>query len=320
MKKTVLFSLVILLSMLLIPLIALPESKTLAQTSSITVPAIENIALDENVNVSITESGKIEKMSVKEYLFGVVAGEMPALYEKEALKAQTVCAYTFLKWRQKENYSKNYDITDDYTKDQCYINKSSAIKKWGSKAEEYSEKIENAIAEVYGETLNYKGEIILSVYHSISSGYTESAENVWGKDYPYLKAVSSEEDKLAENYISTCKITVEDFKKTLNGKTRFGENAKDYFSDFVRTPSAGVKSVKIGDTVFTGSDIRTLFNLKSINFDVTFKDNCFIFTVYGYGHGVGMSQNGANCMAKNGSTYEEILKHYYTDCEINKNS
>lgn len=320
MKKIFIFSALILAVLLLLPLSVIDTKLASEMVLQTGAKADLQPSDSKTVKVLISQTGKVEEMSADEYIFGVVAGEMPALYEKEALKAQAVCANTFLKWRQKENADKGYDITDDYTTDQCYISLETAREKWGDKADEYIQKLKTAINEVKGEALTFDGEIILSVYHSLSSGNTESAKNVWGKDYPYLQSVTSEGDKLAENYISTKTLTLEELKTTFGDKAKLPENLTDCFTNWKRTPSGTVTTVTVSNTEFKGSEIRALFDLKSSNFEVSATDTTLTFTVYGYGHGVGMSQNGANYMAKLGKTYSQILKHYYTGCEIMRNS
>ncbi len=313
MRKFFIISVFLLALFLLLPLSVLNNNPlsvaTMAETAD--KPALN---ATQSVKVLISEQNKTVTLSVEDYLFGVVAGEIPALYEKETLKAQTVCAYTFLKWRARENADKEYDITDNYKVDQCYISKEAALKKWGNKASEYEEKIKSAISEVKGQALTYNGEIILSVYHSLSGGTTESAKNVWGKDYPYLQPAASVGDKLATNYITTFAATEDQIESKLS--VSLPEGLKGSFSDFKRTESGYVKSLKVSKKEFKGSEIREAFGLKSTNFTVSLKDNIFTFTVYGYGHGVGLSQNGANYMAKQGSNYKEILQHYYKGCEI----
>ncbi len=307
--------------LLLLPLTALrenPLSSPVLAESSVASQKSETAQNTETFKVKISDTGEIVTLTREQYLFGVVAGEMPALYEEEALKAQTVCAYTFLKWRQKENKDHEYDITDNYQIDQCYISENAALEKWGSKADEYSQKIKTAIESVSGQALNYNGEIILSVYHAISGGSTESAKNVWGKEYPYLQSVSSIGDKLSANYITTVAATKEKLEKCFS--LTLPTTLKGTFTDFKRTNSGYVKSVKIGGKEFTGSQVREALGLKSTNFEVALKDNIFTFTVYGYGHGVGLSQNGANYMAQQGSDYEEILAHYYKGTQIMRNS
>ncbi|MBE6787190.1 MAG: stage II sporulation protein D [Ruminococcaceae bacterium] len=314
MKKIFILSVSLLASLLLIPLTATTK-KTEPLTALQTSVPIQPPKNPQTIKVLISKTGKTEEIALEDYLFGVVAGEMPALYEADALKAQAICANTFLQWRKKENAQKGYDISDNYTVDQCYVSKDEARKKWGSKADEYESKIKEAIKEVKNQTLAYNGEIILSVYHSVSSGKTESAKNVWGKDYPYLQAVDSSADRQSEHCVSKNTFTLEELKTALSLATP--QNAsQNIFSNFDRTQSGIVKTVKILDKEYKGQEIRTALNLKSSNFKVKFENGNYNFTVYGYGHGVGMSQNGANEMAKQGKTYEEILKHYYTGTEI----
>lgn len=320
MKKFFTLSVFLLALLLLLPLTALTKnplsSPVLAESTTSSQPETLNPTA-ENFKVLISNTNETVTLTREEYLFGVISGEMPALYETEALKAQAVCAYTFLKWRQKENKDKPYDITDNFQVDQCYISKEKALEKWGSKADEYSQKIESAIESVKGQALYYNGEIILSVYHAVSSGITESAKNVWGKDYPYLQSVSSIGDKLATNYITTATATKEKIEKCFS--VTVPTSLKGTFADFKRTNSGYVKTAKICGKEFSGSKIREALGLKSTNFNVTLKNNVFTFTVYGYGHGVGMSQNGANYMAQQGSDYKEILAHYYKGTEIMRN-
>ncbi len=310
MKKILVLMVFIVISSILIPI------GTLGSTNSQMTP-LPTIAKQEpsEIKVLISKTGKIEQMTVSDYLFGVLAGEMPALYEIEALKAQVVASNTFLKWRQKENSDKDYDITDDYTTDQCYLSVEEIKDKWGSKYEEYEAKIKGAIEEVENQTITYDGEIILAVYHSISSGKTEKAKDVWGKDYPYLQSVDSSADRDSKNCVSYKEITKEQMGKLFSiGK--WPQKPQNIFSDFSRTLSGAVKSVKVDQKELKGTEIRSLLDLKSSNFEVDYKNDKFVVTVYGYGHGVGMSQNGANEMAKKDKTYTEILKHYYKGVEI----
>jgi stage II sporulation protein D len=314
MKKIFISAMILLAFLILLPLTALKPAK-----NSTHIPTSMPIDLSKSTNtfkVLISQTDKVEEIAVKDYLFGVVSAEMPALYATEALKAQAVCAYTFALWRQQQNADKPYDITDNFKTDQCYISRQDALKKWGSKADEYAKKIESAINDTQNEMLTYNGEIILSVYHAVSGGNTESAKNVWGKDYPYLQSVTSVGDKLAKNYISEVTFTAEQLK-TAFGITK--DISKNPFTEFTRTDAATVKTVKFCGQEYKGSEVRTILELKSSNFETEFKNNSVIFTVYGYGHGVGMSQNGANYMAQQGSDYKEILAHYYKGAEVMRN-
>lgn len=316
MKKIFLLAVIVLAAMLLLPLTAL-ENLEVTPTSAPSTTPLKSTNQTKTFKVLISSTNTVTEITADDYIFGVVAAEMPALYHEEALKAQAVCAYTFALWRQKENAEKEYDITDDFTVDQAYISRQAALEKWGENAEEYTKKIEKAINDTKNLTITHNKEIILSVYHAISCGSTESAENIWGKDYPYLKTVSSAGDKLADNYISTVTVNFETLKTT------FGETEQplnNCFTDFNRSEQGTVISLKVFGKEYSGSEVRKLLNLKSQNFEVAYSEDGVTFTVYGYGHGVGLSQNGANYMANQGSTFKEILTHYYTNCEITNNS
>lgn len=316
MKKIFVCAVVLLAVLLLLPLTALKKSENDNATVVPTLQSFANATESHSFKVLISDTGEIKEMAVNDYLFGVIAAEMPALYEAEALKAQAVCAHTFALWRQNQNSDKEYDITDNFKTDQCYISRAEAYEKWGSKADEYAQKIENAIKSCGNQLLTYNGEIILAVYHAVSGGSTEAAKNVWGKDYPYLQSVASTGDKLAKNYISEAVVTTQE----LNAKfATTAEITQNPFTDFTRTNAGTVKTVNFCGKEYKGSEIRELFDLKSSNFETEFKNGTVIFTVYGYGHGVGLSQNGANYMAQQGSDYKEILSHYYKGCEITEN-
>lgn len=267
-------------------------------------------------NLLRKESGKIEKISANDYLCGVLAAEMPASYETEALKAQAVAAYTFALYR-KERTKEKYDITDDYKTDQSYTPLSQAQEKWGEKSSEYTAKIKSAVASVSGMYLSYENKTALSVYHAISSGKTESCKEVWGNDIPYLVATDSAFDKTSPSYISTLTLSVAELKEKLKGYT-ITESTQDYFKNIKKTDSGRVKTLNLCGKEVTGSDIQKALYLRSASFDVVCQNDSFTFTVYGYGHGVGMSQYGANAMAKQGSSYKEILYHYYKGCKIKK--
>lgn len=319
MKKVLVLSLLISVSMLLIPLVSIKNTQSVAAGAVISneVPKAEKKII-ETFKVYNKETDKITELAYEDYIFGVVAAEMPALYEAEALKAQGVAAYTFACVRSSENKDKPYDITTDHTTDQSFITKEEATAKWGDKAQEYIEKIENAVKDISGYMITYNNSPIVAVYHAISSGKTESCENVWGKDYPYLKSVLSDGDKLAENYISKLTISADELKKTLGEEINLTGNSENYFGNIKRTDAGYIKEINICNNAVSGAKLRSLLNLKSTNFTISFEENNFTFTVLGYGHGVGMSQNGANYMAKQGSNFKEILTHYYKGCSIEK--
>lgn len=260
------------------------------------------------------KSNTIILMTAQDYIFGVIAAEMPALYHTEALKAQAVAAYTYACYKRDQNANKKYDITTDYTVDQSYKEKAQAKKDWGSKGDEYTKKIESVIEATTGQILTYNNKPILAVYHAVSSGRTYSAKDVWGTEIKYLQSASCEGDKLANNYICEFEFTTAQLKKKFSidkneEKMKLISNCK--------TKSGGlVESASVFGNKFSGSEIRNVLNLPSQNFTVTLNKNGCIITTYGYGHGVGMSQNGANYMANQGYSYKKILSHFYRNSKL----
>lgn len=318
MKKMYFVSLVILaLSMLFFPLAAGDNSKV--GEGLPTIGGGDNLFIFEQdgqtLRVLRSESGKIEEMKVEDYLFCVVAAEMPALYETEALKAQAVAAYTYA--LRKANASKSdYDITDSSTTDQAFVEKATAREKWGSNADLYEEKITSAIKSVLYKKIVFDGKPILAAYHAISSGKTENVSDIWGGDYPYLSSVDSVGDKLSPNYLSTAVFSADEFCENLKDLVELSGDGASWLGEMVRTEAGSVKGIMIGGQEISGDKIRSAFSLRSANFDISFADNKFTFTVRGYGHGIGMSQYGAHYLAMQGKNYKEILLHFYTGCEI----
>lgn len=318
MKKIFWIATFIAVVMLLMPLSVLNDGqKVIAAAKKET--KIEKTSLKaDTFRIYDPETEKITEMKATDYIFGVVAAEIPALYEEEALKAQAVAAYTYACYNRNLNKDKDYDLSTDHNVSQSFIPKENLKEKWGSKTEEYTKKIMQAVKSVENYKITYNGEIILAVYHAISSGKTEDCINVWGKDYPYLKSVKSEWDKASQGYKTEITFTVDEIKEKLKGYINETAQPKDYFNDIKTTEAGTVTQLKLCENSLKGSDVRKALDLRSSNFTVTFNDDKFIFTVLGYGHGVGMSQNGANAMAKEGKSFKEILKHYYKDCKIEK--
>ncbi len=311
MKKIFLFTSVMLVFLLILPLTVLGQpSKQTAESVK-----VDKIAPQKTFKILRCETEEIEEISYSDYIFGVLAAEMPALYETEALKAQAVAAHTFALYRTVANEENDYDITDNFKVDQAFITISEAEEKWGENAEEYIQKIKSIVKETENLALTYNGEIILSAYHAISSGKTEDCKNVWGGEYSYLLSVDSVGDKLSPNYISTKNVTLAEIK-ALFPDLILNDDPDAYFKEIQKTDAGRVLTLKMCDNQITGSELREKLDLKSANFDVKFENDSFTFTVYGYGHGVGMSQYGANYMAQQGADFKEILNHYYTGCEI----
>lgn len=248
----------------------------------------------------------------EEYIKGVVAAEMPALFEKEALKAQAVSARTYA--IRKRNETNRTDIPYDIG--QAYITVEQMKQKWGEHFDEYYNRISEAVEQTKGQIMVYDNEPILAVFHAESAGKTESAENVWQQQIPYLKSVDSSLDENAPDFEKSVSFTYDEFIKRFDN--RYGDIAlssqklPQQIKILSYTPAGYVQQIQIGNQTFTGREVRETLNLRSSNFTVQSQNNNIVFTTKGYGHGAGMSQYGAQFMAKEGKTYQQILQHYYT--------
>ena len=320
MKCTVLTSAIVLAVMLASPLHLLSEPTTstlpaATEIESIKEEAPKALGYD---SFSVLVNGSVEELSRTDYIRGVVAAEMPALYETEALKAQAVAAYTFACYRKATRNDSQYDITTDSKTDQCYTSDAECHEKWGEKAEEYLQKINDAVKAVDGMLLTYNGDCALSVYHAISSGTTAACRDVWGKDLPYLVEVPSIGDALDSGYLTTAQFTSDELKSKLSTLSELTGEPQDWFKNLKVATSSRVVSLELCGTTVSGGAVASALGLRSANFEISYCDGSFTFTVKGYGHGVGMSQVGANYMAKQGSDYKEILYHYYNGCKLIK--
>ena len=319
MKNAVAVSIILIAVMLLFPLFSLKSNGSEAKNVSVQNLTGADDFTDKIINtdrktfkIKDKDTGEITEMNANDYIRGVVSAEMPALYEEEALKAQAVAAYSFACYK-KERSTGDFDLTTDPAFYQSYVSDEKAKKNWGSKAEEYLEKINSAVEEVSGKRLTYNGKTALCAYHAISSGKTENCKEVWGGDLPYLTSVDSIGDKLCDDYISTVTFSPE---KIISKLSLSGENKTGIFKNFKRLKTGRVKTVDCDSKELSGAEVAKKLGLRSSNFEVSYKKNKYCFTVKGFGHGVGMSQNGAQYMAKQGSGYEEILLHYYPGCKI----
>ena len=329
MKRPVIFVFVLLLAMIVIPVTALDLSEfspgNVKSTFSVPIFERNKDADSENsdtVKVMAKANGNIMTTSVTEYLVGCVASEMPAAYHEEALKAQAVAAYTNLVRLRKNPDSSlgGADISDDPKKHQGYLSEEQQKEKWGDKYERYHEKILSAVSEVAGEAVTYNSEPIVAAYCAISTGKTENASDIWGGELPYIVSVVSSGDKLSPDYSSTVVLNAEQFRQALSGENdiQLGEDASSWIGNIEKTEAGAVKNIIIGSKTLTGAKARKLFSLRSPAFSVEYLNGNFTFNVSGYGHLIGMSQYGADYMARNGSDYKTILTHYYKGTEIKK--
>ena len=261
-----------------------------------------------NVTVKDVDSNEETNLDLEEYVIGVVAGEMPASFEIEALKAQAIAARSKKK-KKIETSTESYDLVTDIT-NQVYITTEDMQEKWGEDYDFYYDKIKNAVSATKNLVMEYEGDVISAYYFAMSNGATEDVSLVFGEARDYLKSVDSSWDESVKNFSVTTTFTKEEFCSKLSiDCSNITIGAID------RSSTNRVNTIVINDKEFKGTTLRTLLGLRSTDFTIDIADDIKI-TTKGYGHGVGMSQYGANEMAKNGASYEEILNHYYKDIDI----
>ncbi len=275
---------------------------------------------EPTVSVYLSAEGIADEMTWEEYLTCVLMAEVPHTFHEEALKAQAVAARTYCLYRVR--YGDTHADTDagictDHTHCMAYLSKEDAKARWGEEnASQIYDLIFAAVKATAGEYLEWEGKPIAAVFHSSSAGKTENAEDVWGSPYPYLISVDSPE----EQDVRQVSVPLTELNQTL--KTR---GTPDYSSSLWSeknkvslsfTESGRVKTFAMNGYSIKGTALRSALGLRSTSFDVEIKEEAAVFTVRGYGHGVGMSQHGADAMAKQGADYKEILAHYYQGAEL----
>lgn len=277
--------------------------------------SIDNTSTNNTTNSSVSEitvyrsNGSVINLNMTDYLIGVVSSEMPASFNLEALKAQSVLARTYaLKTKQTEK-----KLTDTVST-QSYIDIDQMKNKWGNSFNTYYNKIKNAVENTNGEYLSYNGNYIEALYHSTNNGKTESSLDVFGNYYPYLISVSSEYDKNASSYLRTINMPLD----AISNKLGLSLNNDSVISILSYTDGGNIKEININGNNFSGKKVRELLGLRSADFDISISDNNANITTRGYGHGVGMSQYGANGMANAGYSYKDILSHYYPGTTLTK--
>ncbi|WP_239714243.1 stage II sporulation protein D [Paenibacillus sp. 19GGS1-52] len=292
-------------------------------------------AAQPQVSVYLSQSGQIETLPLEDYVSGVIAAEMPADFELEALKAQAVAARTFIVRRLRAGDVSGVpvpgaDVTDTISH-QAYVSAATLEREWahGGKSAELA-KLRRAVLETRGIIMTYKGEPITASFFASSGGYTENSEDYWNAAVPYLRSVASPWEKgITPNYAVTYTFSTSELLNKLGVADKAVPASKDINhsakAQSVASSSSGItiellslttghriKQISIGGTLFTGREVREKLGLRSSQFTWKRKGNEIFITTYGNGHGVGMSQWGANGMAKEGSTATQILKHYYS--------
>lgn len=324
MKETLKISAIFTIFLILIPMLGFlkyerPEPEPTEEQDA--VPTDDGTFL-----VLECESGQVLSMTMLEYVTGAVLGEMPAEYHEEALKAQAVAAHTYALRRKMQQLAspdpelKGAYISDDSTKYQAFFTPEQAQSFYGEKYTEYNERVKKAAESVINEVLVSGGEPIVAAFHAVSPGKTESAEVVWGSAVDYLVPVESPQDTAAPNYTEEKLFTEAELKARLTQSEydiSLPADKSEWLNVNSTSPSGTVTDVSAGDKRLSGAQLRELLNLRSACFTVKYDaDKGYIITTKGSGHGVGMSQYGADKMAESGSSYREILLHYYSGAEI----
>ncbi len=268
---------------------------------------------DDAIQVSLSyNQDKTDAFTIdlEEYVIGVVAGEMPASFSMEALKAQAVASRTFALYKM--NTVKDYVLSTTIS-DQVYLTMDKMQEKWGNDFEYYYDRVKTAVEETKGEVLTYDGNLASTYYFAISNGYTDDALVVFNEDKDYLVSVDSSWDKNYQSYSSVYTMNKIDFCNKL-------EISCDNITilDVIRADNNYVRNITINDKTFTGVQVFQKLNLKSTDFDIIVDGNSIKIQTRGFGHGIGMSQYGAQGMALDGNSYKNILFHYYNGTEIVK--
>ena len=319
-------SVVIILAMVLIPLSALKTQPDGGTSSPITLSDGQSNSAEnpDAVKVFMTGDDLVLTITLQEYIVGVLAAEMPPTYHEQALKAQAVAAYTYLLYKKSEQEKspdsalKGAYLSDSSATHQGYLTEEERSEKWGEKADQYEKKLQRVVKDVNGKVITFEGKPIIAAFHANNSGVTHSAKTVWGGDVPYLQSVVSIGDKLSPDCVKTVAISAQEFSSLAGGidGCELSGEAKNWVTDINTDKNGYVKTLSVGGSEITGMRLRDVIGLRSAVFTCEYKDGSFRFTTEGYGHGVGMSQYGADYMARQGSTWQEILKHYYTGVEI----
>ncbi len=315
-------------------LTAIPQSFLCFSSDTVTedVRIPDNISIAEETTTELTEqtdfstikvfntvTQTVSEMDFREYITGVVAGEMPVEFHSEALSAGTVAAATLARKKLLEgekNELMGGVISTDPTKHQAFMSKEEMKEKWGDDFEKYYKKLTAAVDNAIDYSVVYNGELIVAAYHAISPGKTENAENVWSAAYEYLKGADSPWDKLSPKFSSCLEITKEEFIQSL---TPYGASFSEKnlnIGEGEYSDAGTLLNISIGGASFSGRQLREIFSLRSSAITVNETDSGITLSVKGYGHAVGMSQYGADYMARQGKSWQEIISHYYPGTQI----
>lgn len=298
------------------------DGESLAPDQPVPAPP-EDTGLDKGLTLHVLAGGELQQMDMETYLLGVVRAEMPASFEEEALKAQAVAARTYTIYKKMNGGSANHpeaDACDDITCCQAYKSYEDAAAGWGADAAAFEAKVRRAVEATDGECILYEGAPVLAVFHSSSAGTTQDAAAVWSSSLPYLQSVETpESEETVPNYHSAASFSAGELKNLLQAAlpgADLSQSPSNWFTNIRQQPNGTVTALTVGGVEVGGNQLRTILDLRSACFTISFEGDEVVFSVTGYGHGVGMSQYGANVMASGGMGYKDILTWYYTGAAV----
>lgn len=265
--------------------------------------------IENRILLKISYKNKIKNLDIEDYVIGVVSCEMPVLFEEEALKAQAIASRTYA--INKLENEKNY-IFSSTTNDQCYLEEEELQKKWLENYKIYMNKIKNIVKQTKNKYITYKGRPIKALYFSMSNGYTEDVNLVFNEPLPYLTSVSSKWETNRKDNINIISISEGNFLRKLG----LSDKKLRSINTIKKSKTGRVLKIEINNKQFKGTEVRSKLGLRSTDFTIKYENNNIKIITKGYGHGVGMSQYGANYLAKSGKNAEEILKYYYKNVDI----
>jgi stage II sporulation protein D len=333
-KRTIIISILLIAAALLLPLLFLRQNATewdlfskedagSSEEESADTPdqTQDTELLDAAITLTAQINGEPVATTMAEYLPGVLAAEMPATFELEALKAQAIAARTYILYRMQGSEAAHPDanVCDDFNCCAAYLTVDELRENWGEAFDSNWAKIQQAVQETSGQYMVYEEEPIQAVFHSSSAGKTEDSSNIWG-DQPYLVSVDSPETEAkVPNFIASTEVSANEFRTvilTADQNADLSGDVSEWVGEVKTGETGRVDYAIIGGVSFSGTALRELFGLRSTAFTLDYGGGQFVFTTTGYGHGVGMSQYGANVLAEEGQSCEEILLHYYSGVSI----
>ncbi|MCR5635829.1 MAG: stage II sporulation protein D [Clostridiales bacterium] len=284
--------------------------------------SLKNSEKYESFNILDTSTGEIITVKNRDFMIGGTAAEVPSTFHTEAIKAQMLCVYTYYSLQRQNNRTGDkldYDFSADLSIGEKYLTEDLFKERTEDNYEKVYSVYAKAADEIEGKAVTYEGEPALTVFYAISSGTTENSENVFASPLPYLVSVPSPYDSGAPGYkeeLSFSKEEAEEIISTNFADVSLQENPVDWFKITDLTVSGTVLNIAVGDKTFTGQQLREAFGLRSACFDVVYNENNFVFTTRGYGHNVGMSQYGAEYLARQGADFKDIISYYYPGTDI----